>query len=610
MKKIKNLFLILMVLFVLSPFITNCLNNNQINIEEKSHGIDIKTHFNNLKASHSWEIFNSIHITGANWSETADNYDWCSGSGTLNDPYIIENITIDEGSSGSGILIENSTAHFRIENCTIYNSGSKINIMSSYLDAGIKLVNVSNGVLINNTLSFNNRNGIYLEYSENNTILGNKCNDNNQFGIWLWNSDNNTISGNTANKNNYGFSLIGNHNNLSGNTANKNNYGFSLIGNYNNLSGNIANNNTNGISLSFSNSSSVTGNTAFNNIYGIHLIYTNNSIVSANILIGNVIFIDDHQGINNIIIDNTCYTKILPTGINEFEIDPYGIYDIDVFLRIALKNQTEVIFSAFNNNILDDPLDDGLIFINLDLNNTNNLNQSIKAPINITIRCDFSKYEKIEALWFNKSANSEQGAWEEIPFIKIGNDEIIISINHTSIFALSGKLKVIPTPDNRENDVNGANDIDIIFIIILAILICSLIIITASSTRYFKPRNETKIKPTKKEMLMKKPLLKSIAEKEIKSANLKDYVKKNNLLRILNKEKALENPILFHDLKFNAISNECWEQIEKLELNENDFKDFINDMLSLTPEERQEIIDGMLKLGELGSSLSDQQEYF
>ena len=188
MKKIKIILLILITFFLLTPFISDSFNNNQINIEEKTKNVNnniTKNRINNLKTSESWENIKFIHITGANWSDTEITYNWCSGNGTLDDPYIIENVTIDGGAPRSGILIENSNSYFRIENCIVYNSGSKINIMPSYLDAGIKFVNVSNGYLINNTLSFNNRNGIYLEYSDNNTISGNTVN-NNLHGIDLY----------------------------------------------------------------------------------------------------------------------------------------------------------------------------------------------------------------------------------------------------------------------------------------------------------------------------------------------------------------------------------------------------------------------------------------
>jgi len=43
----------------------------------------------NLKSSGYWNLDFKIHIDN-NWSETKTNYDWCSGSGTWSDPYVIE----------------------------------------------------------------------------------------------------------------------------------------------------------------------------------------------------------------------------------------------------------------------------------------------------------------------------------------------------------------------------------------------------------------------------------------------------------------------------------------------------------------------------------------
>ena len=66
-----------------------------------------------------------------------------------------------EGDIPDGVQIENSSLPFKIENCTLYNSGA-------YSCAGILLLYVNNSKLINNTCSSNEW-GIALEYSNNNT---------------------------------------------------------------------------------------------------------------------------------------------------------------------------------------------------------------------------------------------------------------------------------------------------------------------------------------------------------------------------------------------------------------------------------------------------------
>ena len=66
-------------------------------------------------------VSGKIHINN-NWSD-AKVAGICTDSSTYSDPYIIEDLEIDGGGSGSCIFIENSNIPFRIENCTIYNSG-------------------------------------------------------------------------------------------------------------------------------------------------------------------------------------------------------------------------------------------------------------------------------------------------------------------------------------------------------------------------------------------------------------------------------------------------------------------------------------------------------
>jgi len=66
-----------------------------------------------------------------------------SGSGTVNDPYIIENWAID-ASGANGIDIQNTTAYFIVRNCLIENS-----VISTH--GGIYLNNVVNGTIENNT---------------------------------------------------------------------------------------------------------------------------------------------------------------------------------------------------------------------------------------------------------------------------------------------------------------------------------------------------------------------------------------------------------------------------------------------------------------------------
>jgi len=125
-----------------------------------------------------------------NWARAVMNYSWVLGSGTQNDPYIIENLIINGENSDNCISIANSNVSFIIRNCFVINSSS------GGRDAGIKLYNVTNGLLIENNCSLNNRNGICLENSFYNNISRNTVNNNSFGGIVLYDSDNNLISDN------------------------------------------------------------------------------------------------------------------------------------------------------------------------------------------------------------------------------------------------------------------------------------------------------------------------------------------------------------------------------------------------------------------------------
>jgi len=251
------------------------------------------------------------------------------GSGTENDPYIIENWDID-ASSAHGIWINNTTAYFIVRNCYVHDG------WNSFI--GISLANVINGIVDNN-ISENNYYGILLSNSDNNRIYHNTCENNSSCGISLYSSDNNIIENNLVGNNWRGVYLYyGSDNNLlsnnlvenndeegifldssdnnlvENNIAENNRYGISLDGSYNTISGNIAGNNDEcGISLYSSDNNIIENNLVENNWRGVYLYYgSDNNLLSNNLVENNDeegIFLDssDNNLVENNIAENNRY---------------------------------------------------------------------------------------------------------------------------------------------------------------------------------------------------------------------------------------------------------------------------------------------------------------
>jgi len=128
------------------------------------------------------ELHDPIYIEG-NDNFTPANGVNGGGSGTENDPYIIENWDIS-AESAHGIEIRNTTAYFIIRKSLVENGR-----WGGY--CGIYLENVANGK-VENCIVENNYFGIRLYYSSNNAISNNLV-ENNLNGIRLEGSSNNLL---------------------------------------------------------------------------------------------------------------------------------------------------------------------------------------------------------------------------------------------------------------------------------------------------------------------------------------------------------------------------------------------------------------------------------
>ena len=297
------------------------------------------------KTSGSW-VLSPITIDNAgvfDWA-WASSQSWCSGSGSVNDPYVIENVKIDAGYSSSGITILNSmNPHFILRNITAYKSGT------SFGRSGIHLDSVVNAKIIDCNLS-NNGAGIFMNDCNDITISGNILGFN-WYGIYFYSINyiiniddnhilNNTYSGidasspsafdyiritsnNIENNGEYGivFEVMGTSNVILDNTIDTHGddgiYLEDVLNTY--LGGNtITNSDLCGIRILNSDNNDIVNNEIYDNgIDGIQLTNCDNNLISANTIkrngngdfSGGIITEISHNIfiIDNIVNDNTNY---------------------------------------------------------------------------------------------------------------------------------------------------------------------------------------------------------------------------------------------------------------------------------------------------------------
>lgn len=287
-----RIYLLILLLLVL-PLFSPLLN---LKVNEKFLLNDGQDKKGTPKSSGFWDM-GPLHIKDSpgpggdyTWAE-AVLQDWCSGDGSLNTPYLLENITIDAGGSDSGITILDSNGkYFMIRNCTVSNSGTIVTA-----NAGIKIEYTSNGTITNNFVLDNIKNGIYLENSNYNFITNNYV-YNSTTSIRLYSSDHNEVLDNNITEGTTGIFIdsTSEFNIASGNDVSTHNTGIQIANTAsvnNTIVNNFLINNTNyGILIS---------TTCINNTIEL------NEVINSNIGIelgghGNTIF-------RNILINSTTY---------------------------------------------------------------------------------------------------------------------------------------------------------------------------------------------------------------------------------------------------------------------------------------------------------------
>jgi len=119
---------------------SNDINEPDLNIEATGFWTNASLIIDNA-------VSDNTDIGIYNWTEINETL-ICNGSGTMERPFIIENVTIDADGIGSGLIIRNSDGiYFNITNCTVINTGPLPT------DYGIKVENSEGGIFSNNNLS-------------------------------------------------------------------------------------------------------------------------------------------------------------------------------------------------------------------------------------------------------------------------------------------------------------------------------------------------------------------------------------------------------------------------------------------------------------------------
>ncbi|MCJ7647897.1 MAG: right-handed parallel beta-helix repeat-containing protein, partial [Candidatus Lokiarchaeota archaeon] len=273
------------------------------------------------KTSGSWNFVGTTISIDNNWTTVNATYNWCNGAGIVGDPYIIENVTIDAQDSGSCILIKNSIDYFIIRNCTLINGGE------SSLDSGIKLANVQNGLIQNNTC-YNARCGIVVQSSSDIIVRENNVYGSSFVGIYMNSGSNNDAINNKITGSNRGLSIF---------SASNMNF-----------------------------SQNVMENTGIHVYYNAESQLTTNYIDTSNLVSGKPVYFYANE--DN--LDNVNFTdpgQIILASCNNVSLSGFDLKNTNVGMQLLFCDNAQV----FGNNLTDNS-DSGIFLREGRFNNINN----------------------------------------------------------------------------------------------------------------------------------------------------------------------------------------------------------------------------------------------
>ena len=156
-----------------------------------------------LKISATYSV-NKIHIYNTNplldWNKTMHTYDWCSGSGSIVDPYIIEDVEVVSNETGVPcLLIANSDVYFIVRNSIFTNS-------TDGFSGAILYDNVAYGKFVNNEVVDNDA-GLFIDEGFDLFFSDNLFHNNTFVGMLIGESEEVTLSNNKISNSEMGVAL-------------------------------------------------------------------------------------------------------------------------------------------------------------------------------------------------------------------------------------------------------------------------------------------------------------------------------------------------------------------------------------------------------------------
>lgn len=297
------LFLIIITAFI--PIYGSQLSQNKVSTDDEIISEKKGLYNPNINLTSHEPI---IIDNNEDFNQTASEEGW-NGTGTEDDPYLIENYEINARMSSAGIYIGNTTAYFKIQNCSLHDA---VNIQEQ-VGNGIKFFNVSHGNIQNNLIELNYKRGVNINNSTEIILKQNIIANNHHIGLSITNSENITSYSNSyTNNTNKGISLDKTNNvELFNCDIKKNrNDGIYIKDTQNtNIQNNIIKNNSiDGINIVNSNNTNIKeNNITYNKDSGILTKNSNSAIIENNIINFNEIGIKKLGSLEDKIIDNQMY---------------------------------------------------------------------------------------------------------------------------------------------------------------------------------------------------------------------------------------------------------------------------------------------------------------